>query len=60
MLFRKIKTVESLFSAWGQLFTCDCVKQDRGTEGRWFNRNMKHVQRVSTKTQSRLKCDTSY
>ena len=56
LLFQDINHVEAAFSAWGQEFTYDCTKEARGTHSKWFERNIKHVERVADRTRSQLGC----
>ena len=44
------------FATWGQKFTYDCMKEQRGTHTKWFDRNIKHVKRVAARTRDRLDC----
>ena len=54
--FQDINRVEASFSNWGQQFTYDCNKEERGFHDKWFVRNMKHVVRIAELTRSRLNC----
>ena len=55
-LVKEIKRVEVAFRSWGQAFTYDCTKEKRNKHTKWFERNIKHVERVASKTKSRLSC----
>ena len=54
--FQDINQVEEAFSAWGLEFTYDCTKEKRGTQNKWFERNIQQVERVASRTRSRLDC----
>merc|ERR1719394_1606843 len=48
--------VAASFEAWGEEFTSDCIKEERGTHQKWLNRKIQHVNRVADKTRDRLGC----
>ena len=54
--FQDINQVEAAFSAWGRQFTSDCNKVKKGTEMKWFDRNVKKLQHLAAITRSRVKC----
>ena len=56
ILFQVIDGVEASFAAWGEEYTVDCKKKDRGNHSKWLKRNLQHVKRVVKRTKSRLNC----
>ena len=55
-LIQDINQTEAAISNWGQEFTYDCNKEERGTHDKWFLRNIAHVQRVANLTRYRFHC----
>ena len=53
---KDIFRVEASFAAWGEEFTSDCTKKERGTHQKWLKRKIQHVNRVAIKTGDRLGC----
>merc|ERR1719420_1950832 len=51
-----ISRVAASFEAWGEEFTSDCTKEERGTHQKWLERKIQHVNRVADKTRTRLGC----
>ena len=56
IIFQDINRVEASLKAWGQQFTYDCNKQKRSTHSKWFDRNVKHVERVADKIRNQIGC----
>ena len=54
--FKDINRVEKAFILWSKEFSMDCNKIAKGTEYKWYNRNVDQITAVADRTRNRLGC----